>query len=160
MKEKEKPLLTIKTKYNVIYNFLNKHATTFVIIVFILIVLIAQKELVEYGVLILVIYLIYLILITIYNKRKARESIYNFYENRLEYNKKINNDDLEKVLYTDITQINYSQTFSQSVFKIGTITIYTKNEKITKRLIIINEVRDVKFVYEKILEILGEKEEQ
>ena len=72
----------------------------------------------------------------------------------------INNDDLEKVLYTDITQINYGQTFSQSIFKIGTITLHTKNEKISKRLIVMNEVRDVKFVYEKILEILGEKEEQ
>lgn len=160
MKEKDKPLLTIKPKYNVIYNFLNKHAATFVIIVFILIALIAQQELVEYGVLILVIYIIYLIIVTIYNKRKARESIYNFYEDRLEYNKKINNDDLEKVLYTDITQINYAQTFSQSIFKIGTITLHTKNEKISKRLIVMNEVRDVKFVYEKILEILGEKEEQ
>ena len=71
MKEKKEPLLTVKPKYNVLYNFLYKNATTFVIIVLILIVLIAQNELIEYGVAILVIYILYLIVITLYNKKKA-----------------------------------------------------------------------------------------
>ena len=160
MKEKKEPLLTIKPKYNVLYNFLYKNATTFVIIVLILIVLIAQNELIEYGVAILVIYIFYLIAITIYNKKKAKASIYEFYEDKLKYNKKIKDDDLEEVPYDTITQIKYGQTFIQTIFKVGTIIIYTNNEKFLKRLIVINEVRDVKFVYEKILEILGEKQEE
>ena len=160
MKEKKEPLLTVKPKYNVLYNFLYKNATTFVIIVLILIVLIAQNELIEYGVAILVIYILYLIVITLYNKKKARASVYKFYEDKLKYNKKIKGDDMQEVPYKAITQIKYGQTFIQSIFKLGTIILYTNNEKFLKRLIVINEVRDVKFVYGKILEILGEKKKE
>lgn len=160
MKEKKEPLLTIKPKYNVLYNFLYKNAMTFVIIVLILIVLIAQNELVEYGVAILVIYILYLIAIIIYNKKKANATFYEFYEDKLKYNKKIKDEEVEEVPYNTITQIKYGQTFIQTIFKVGTIIINTNNEKFLKRLIVINEVRDVKFIYEKILEILGEKQEE
>lgn len=160
MKEKKEPLLTIKPKYNILYNFLYKNAMTFVIIVLILIVLIAQNELIEYGVALLVIYIIYLIAIIIYNKKKASVTFYEFYEDKFKYNKRIKDEDEEEVSYATITQIKYGQTFIQAIFKVGTIIIYTNNEKILKRLIVINEVRDVKFIYEKILEILGEKQEE
>lgn len=56
-----------------------------------------------------------------------------------------------------MTQIKYGQTFLQTVFKLGTIMIYTNNKKITQRIIFINGVKDVKLVYEKILKVIGEK---
>ncbi len=57
-----------------------------------------------------------------------------------------------------MTQIKYSQTFLQTMFKLGTIIIYTNKEKILDKIIFINYVKDVKIVYEKILKVIGEKQ--
>lgn len=156
MEKKGRPLLSLKIKYNVLFNFLYNHVTTLLIILLIVGVLIAENQLVGYGIAILVIYLLYLIISAIYNRIKYRNSIYNFYSDRLEYNNKIN-DDLQTVKYVNMTQIKYGQTFLQTLFKIGNIVIYTDDKKITKRLIIIHDVKNVKMIYEKILKIMGEK---
>lgn len=157
MDKNEKANLILKPKYKVLFNFLYSHITTLIIIILILAVLISENQLVGYGVAILVVYLIYLVINAIYNQKKYRNSVYKFYTDRLEYNNKIKNDDLEVVKYTDIIQIKYGQTFLQTVFKIGTIMIYTNNKKISKKLIIIHDVKDVKLIYEKILKIMGQK---
>ncbi len=157
MDKNEKANLILKPKYKVLFNFLYSHITTLIIIILILSVLISENQLVGYGVAILVVYLIYLVINAIYNQKKYRNSVYKFYTDRLEYNNKIKNDDLEVVKYTDIIQIKYGQTFLQTVFKIGTIMIYTNNKKISKKLIIIHDVKDVKLIYEKILKIMGQK---
>ncbi len=156
MEKKGRPLLSLKIKYNVLFNFLYNHVTTLLIILLIVGVLIAENQLVGYGIAILVIYLLYLIISVLYNRIKYRNSIYNFYSDRLEYNNKIN-DDLQTVKYVNMTQIKYGQTFLQTLFKIGNIVIYTDDKKITKRLIIIHDVKNVKMIYEKILKIMGEK---
>ena len=157
MEKNEKPKLILKPKYNVLFNFLYSHLTTLIIIILILAVLISEKKLIGYGVAILVVYLIYLVINTIYNKKKARNSIYKFYDDKLLYNNKIKDDDLQEVKYKDMNQIKYGQTFLQTIFKIGTIMIYTNNKKISKKFIVINDVKDVKLVYEKILKVMGEK---
>ena len=131
MDKNEKANLILKPKYKVLFNFLYSHITTLIIIILILSVLISENQLVGYGVAILVVYLIYLVINAIYNQKKYRNSVYKFYTDRLEYNNKIKNDDLEVVKYTDIIQIKYGQTFLQTVFKIGTIMIYTNNKKIS-----------------------------
>ncbi len=154
MDKKEEIKLTLQPKYNILFNFLYKHAATFVIVLLILIVLIAQNELVEYGVAILVIYVLYLIANTIYNKIKAKNTVFNFYANRLEYNNKFRDKDLITINYKEITQVRYGQTFLQAVFKIGTIMIYTNDKKISRKWIFINGVKDVKMIYEKLINII------
>ena len=156
MDKNEEVKLTIKPKYNVLFNLLYKHMTTLLIIILILVVLIAENELVEYGVAILVIYILYLIANIIYNKIKYKNSIYKFYDNKLMYNNKLKDDDMIELEYKDMLQIRYGQTFLQTIFKLGTIMISTNNRKITKKIIFINGVKDVKLVYEKILKILEE----
>lgn len=157
MDKKEEVKLTIKPKYNVVFSFLYNHVTTLLIIILILAVLISENQLIEYGVAILVIYVIYLIINAVYNKVKYRKSFYKFYSDKLVYNNKIKDDNEKDVKYTEMTQIKYGQTFLQTVFKLGTIMIYTNNKKITQRIIFINGVKDVKIVYEKILNVIGEK---
>lgn len=157
MDKKEEVKLTVKPKYNVIFSFLYNHVTTLLIIILILAVLIFENQLIEYGIAILVIYVIYLIINVIYNKVKYRNSFYKFYGDKLVYNNKIKDDNEKEVKYTEMTQIKYGQTFLQTVFKLGTIMIYTNNKKITQRIIFINGVKDVKLVYEKILKVIGEK---
>ncbi len=154
MDKKEEVKLTVKPKYNVIFSFLYNHVTTLLIIILILAVLIFENQLIEYGIAILV---IYLIINVIYNKVKYRNSFYKFYSDKLVYNNKIKDDNEKEVKYTEMTQIKYGQTFLQTVFKLGTIMIYTNNKKITQRIIFINGVKDVKLVYEKILKVIGEK---
>ena len=156
MDKKEEVKLTVKPKYNVIFSFLYNHVTTLLIIILILAVLIFENQLIEYGIAILVIYVIYLIINVIYNKVKYRNSFYK-YSDKLVYNNKIKDDNEKEVKYTEMTQIKYGQTFLQTVFKLGTIMIYTNNKKITQRIIFINGVKDVKLVYEKILKVIGEK---
>ena len=101
--------------------------------------------------------IIYLIINAAYNKVKYRNSFYKFYSDKLVYNNKIKDDNEKEIKYTEMTQIKYGQTFLQTVFKLGTIMIYTNNKKITQRIIFINGVKDVKLVYEKILKVIGEK---
>lgn len=157
MEKNEKPKLMLKPKYNMLFNFLYSHITTLIIIILILCVLIAENQLVGYGVAILIFYLVYLIINAIYNKKKYGNSFYKFYDDKLVYHNKIKDDGDQKIKYTDITQIKYGQTFLQTLFKIGTIMIYTNDKKLSKKFIVINGVKDVKLVYEKILKIMSEK---
>ena len=124
--------LTIKPKYNVLFSFLYNHVTTLLIIILILAVLIAENQLIGYGVAILVVYIVYLIINAVYNKIKYRNSYYKFYNDKLIYNNKIKDDNEKEVKYTEFTQIKYGQTFLQTVFKLGTIMIYTNNKKLTQ----------------------------
>lgn len=157
MDKKEEVKLTIKPKYNVLFSFLYNHVTTLLIIILILAVLIAENQLIGYGVAILVVYIVYLIINAVYNKIKYRNSYYKFYNDKLIYNNKIKDDNEKEVKYTEFTKIKYGQTFLQTVFKLGTIMIYTNNKKLTQKIIFINGVKDVKVVYEKILKVIGEK---
>lgn len=157
MDKKEEVKLTVKPKYNVEFSFLYNHVTTLLIIILILAVLIAENQLIGYGVAILVVYIVYLIINAVYNKVKYRNSFYKFYSDKLVYNNKIKDENEKEVKYTDMTQIKYGQTFLQTIFKLGTIMIYTNNKKITQKIIFINGVKDVKVVYEKILKVIGEK---
>lgn len=157
MEKKEEVKLTVKPKYNIVFNFLYNHVTTLLIIILILVVLVAENQLVGYGVAILVVYIIYLIINSVYNKVKYRNSFYKFYSDKLVYNNKVKDDNEKEVKYVDMTQIKYGQTFLQTIFKLGTIMIYTNNKKITQKIIFINGVKDVKLVYEKILKVIGEK---
>ena len=157
MDKKEEAKLTIKPKYNVLFSFLYNHVTTLLIIILILAVLIAENQLIGYGVAILVVYIVYLIINAVYNKIKYRNSYYKFYSDKLVYNNKIKDDNEKEVKYTEFTQIKYGQTFLQTVFKLGTIMIYTNNKNLTQKIIFINGVKDVKVVYEKILKVIGEK---
>ena len=95
---------------------------------------------------------------TIYNAKKYKNSYYEFYSDKLIYNNKIKEDNKKEIKYTEMTQIKYSQTFLQTMFKLGTIIIYTNKEKILDKIIFINYVKDVKIVYEKILKVIGEKQ--
>ena len=95
---------------------------------------------------------------TIYNAKKYKNSYYEFYSEKLIYNNKIKEDNKKEIKYTEMTQIKYSQTFLQTMFKLGTIIIYTNKEKILDKIIFINYVKDVKIVYEKILKVIGEKQ--
>ena len=156
--EKKNAKLTIKARYNVIFDFFTNHATTLLIIVLVLVVLVAQNKLVGIGIAILVGYGIYLVIKSIYNVKKYRNSYYKFYSDKLIYNNKLKEDAEKEIKYTDMTQIKYVQTFSQTIFKLGTIVIYTNKEKLFDRIIFINYVKDVKMVYEKILKVIGEKQ--
>ena len=150
--------LKIKSRYNVIFDFLYNHATTLLIIILILVVLVSKYQLVGIGTVILIGYLVYLVAKTIYNAKKYKNSYYEFYSDKLIYNNKIKEDNKKEIKYTEMTQIKYSQTFLQTMFKLGTIIIYTNKEKILDKIIFINYVKDVKIVYEKILKVIGEKQ--
>ena len=150
--------LKIKSRYNVIFDFLYNHAITLLIIILILVVLVSKNQLVVIGTVILIGYLVYLVAKTIYNAKKYKNSYYEFYSDKLIYNNKIKEDNKKEIKYTEMTQIKYSQTFLQTMFKLGTIIIYTNKEKILDKIIFINYVKDVKIVYEKILKVIGEKQ--
>lgn len=156
--EKKNAKLTIKARYNVIFDFLYNHAITLLIIILILVVLVSKNQLVGIGTVILIGYLVYLVAKTIYNAKKYKNSYYEFYSDKLIYNNKIKEDNKKEIKYTEMTQIKYSQTFLQTMFKLGTIIIYTNKEKILDKIIFINYVKDVKIVYEKILKVIGEKQ--
>lgn len=150
--------LKIKSRYNVIFDFLYNHAITLLIIILILVVLVSKNQLVGIGMVILIGYLVYLVAKTIYNAKKYKNSYYEFYSDKLIYNNKIKEDNKKEIKYTEMTQIKYSQTFLQTMFKLGTIIIYTNKEKILDKIIFIHYVKDVKIVYEKILKVIGEKQ--
>ena len=84
--------LKIKSRYNVIFDFLYNHAITLLIIILILVVLVSKNQLVGIGTVILIGYLVYLVAKTIYNAKKYKNSYYEFYSDKLIYNNKIKED--------------------------------------------------------------------
>lgn len=150
---KKEAIVEIRPKFNGVYDFLENHVSTFVIVLLVTLTMIVQNVMPNVGITIIVIYLAYLIGITIYKVKAYKSSEYKFFKDKLIYNNKINPEFVE-LKYTDLQEIKWSQTFFQGLFKMGILIIKTNNKKLTKRYILIRNVKDVSEQYDKIVEIL------
>lgn len=153
MEKENKEKLSIKLHYNFLFEFLDKHIVTALIIILIVGVLIYQNQLVGYGIFILVVYILYLIGRAIYGNLKCKKNIYKFYEDKLVYKRMLWDKEDRIIPYKNINEIKYNQSFLEKIFKLGTIVIFTRQKSLIEKMIVISNVRNVDIIFEKLTKI-------
>ena len=157
--EKNTPKLVIRAEYNYLYEFLDRNGITTLILIILLIIAIKSNIVLTYLI-VVGIYIIFLILSTIYNKLKYNANVYKFYEDKVIYTDNFINKESKRIKYNDIKEINFNQMFLQMPFKLGTIIIRTNAGGFFNNGILIFGVKDVNETYQKMQEILEEWQEK
>ncbi len=150
---KEAPKFVIKSEYNYVYEFLSRNGVTVLILLFLLYISILSKILLTY-LLMLAIYIIFVVLSTIYHKLKYNANVYKFYNDKIVYTNSFINKQEKRVRYADIKEVNVEQTFLQRIFKLGTIILRTNSGNILTNGIFIYGVKNIDEQYKKMEEIM------
>ncbi len=150
---KEAPKFVIKSEYNYVYEFLSRSGVTVIILLILLYISILAKILLTY-ILMLAIYILYLIVFTVYNKLKYKANVYKFYDDKIIYTNSFINKQVKKLNYSDIREVNVGQTFLQRMFKIGTIMITVNSGNVLTNKIFIYGVKNLDEQYKKMEEIM------
>ncbi len=157
--EKKEPKLVIKSEYNQLYEFLNRNGVTTLILVILLIIAI-QANIISIYFVIIGMYLMFLVLSTIYNKLKYKANVYKFYDDKIIYTNSFINKETKRIKYEDIKELNFNQMFLQIPFRLGTIVIRTNAGGLFNRGILIFGVKNVTETYQKAEKIIEDWQKQ
>lgn len=153
--EKREPKLVIKSEYNYLYEFLDRNAITVIILIILLYIAIQANIILAY-ILMLGVYILFLILSTVYNKLKYNANVYKFYEDKIIYTDSFIKKETKRIKFEDIKEITVNQTFLQRFFKLGTIIIRSNSGTFFNNGILIFGVKNVDEQYKKIEKIIEE----
>lgn len=151
--ENNKPKLVIKSEYNYLYEFLDRNGIT-TLILFILLFMSIQTKLILPYLIMIAIYIVFLVIASIFNKKKYNANEYKFYDDKIIYTDSFINRESKRIKYTDIKEIRINQTFLQIPFKLGTISISTNSGKFFDNGILIVGVKNVNEIYQKVENII------
>ena len=151
MNNNENEVYRIKRKYSPGFNLMKNGEY---IVLFLIIVLAGFAS---YNVIIAILITLLMLFLfgalMFYNKKRALGTKIIFYETKLRFKARyalIDKDEI--VLYKDIKDMSYFQTFSQKVFKTGDIRFYTKG---FLNGLSVCDIPDIKENFEKIKEIIN-----
>ena len=151
--EKNKPRLVIKSEYNYLYEFLDRNGVTTFILLLLLFVSIKANLILPYIVMV-AIYVVFIVLSTIYNKLKYNANVYKFYDDKVIYTDSFINKESKRIKYSDIKEVRVNQMLLQVPFKLGTIVISTNSGKFFDNGILIFGVKNLNETYQKIEDII------
>jgi len=157
--EKREPKLVVKSEYNYLYEFLDRNGLTSVILVILLFISIKSNIILPYLVM-LAMYVVFIILSTIYNKLKYNANVYKFYEDKIIYTDSFINKETKRIKFEDIKEIRVNQMLLQIPFKTGTIVINTNSGNFFMNGILIFGVKNINETYKKIEDLLEKWNEQ
>lgn len=157
--ENEEPKLVIQSHYNYVYEFLSRNGIT-TLILFVLGIVAANAGVFLQYLIIAIVYMVFLVGSTIYNKLKYDANTYSFYKDKVIYTDSFFHKEQKEIKYTDIKEIRYNQLFLQIPFKIGDITLSTNSGKFLDNGIHIWGVKDIQNEYQKLIKILDAKEQK
>lgn len=157
--EKKEPKLVVKSEYNYLYEFLDRNGLTTVILLILLFISIKAQIIPQYLIMVGM-YVVFLILSTIYNKLKYNANVYKFYDDKIIYKDSFINKETKRIKYSDIKEVRVNQMFLQIPFRLGTIVISTNSGKFFDNGILIFGVKNLNETYQKIDDILEEWQKQ
>lgn len=145
----QKVLYTLKMKYIPGYEIF-KIGDYLIFGIILLLALISTKQMQAF--IVALVFIVAFILIMLRMKKiKAQKTTCTFYETKIVYKSK----NREKtILYKDVKDVGYYETFSQKLFKLGDIRIYPENGIFITSGINIENVKNVKEEFEKIREVV------
>lgn len=149
----EEPLLEIKSKYRIFYEFVNRHMLTLAIFIGLSFCLINTEVYIPFWIAI-GIYVVYVIAYTIHNVRKYNSKRYYFYEQYMIYQEGLWRKEEKEISYEFIRNVRYKQTLLQTFLKTGDIYLYFDTGNIFKNSICLYGLSDVQKNYEKIQQIV------
>lgn len=152
--ENEEPIVVIKPEYKFIYEFLNRSGITTVILLLLLIPVI-RIGIMKYYLILMAIYIIFLIISTIFNKKNYASKTCKFYEDKLIYINDFIRHEEKEINYKNVKEIKYRQYFLQYLFKMGDIYISTNSGKFFDNGIFIYGISNIKEKYTEIKKIIN-----
>lgn len=149
IEQNQKALYILKMKYIPGYEIF-KIGDYLIFGIILLLALISTKQM-QAFVLALVFILAFILIMLRLKKLKAQKTTCTFYETKIVYKSK---NKEKTILYKDVKDVGYYETFSQKLFKIGDIRIYPENGIFITSGINMENVKNVKEEFEKIREIV------
>jgi hypothetical protein len=145
----KKELYKLKRSYVPGYEIV-RLGDSIILAVIILLALLATKQYVVFGIL-LVIFLVIAYFTLKARKKKANNTECTFYEKKIVYSSNAK----EKVIeYKNVKDIGFYQSFSQKLFNVGDIRIYPEGGVLITSAINMENVKNVKEEYENMSEIV------
>lgn len=148
----QKVLYTLKMKYIPWFEIF-KIGDYLIFGIILLLALISTKQMQAFVVALVFIVAFILIMLRI-KKLKAQKTTCTFYETKIVYK---SNSREKTILYKDVKDVGYYETFSQKLFKLGDIRIYPENGIFITSGINMENVKNVKEEFEKIREVVKQQ---
>jgi uncharacterized membrane protein YdbT with pleckstrin-like domain len=152
MEANEKLILEVKPNYKIIHGAI-KRFWDIVLFTILIIIIISKVGINHVAIISLIIFILGYLVYLLITKRKYKKYYYKFYENKLVYRSSIWSRKGIEILYSDIKEIKYFQTFTQKRFNIGDIQIVMFGMNILKKVLFMQYVENPKETYEKIAQI-------
>lgn len=147
--KKQQPEIKIKPKYQLVYEILNQHGLTIVLLILFIYVA-YMLDLFVYYIFFLCLYLLYVVIRAIIRKKKYEKTSFDFYTDKVIYQNSLRDAKEQTLNYSKIKEIRYRQLVLQRFFNIGDILIKQEKEKWFGHKIYIFGVKDVINQYRKI----------
>jgi len=152
--KKEEPLKIIRPEYVYIHEFLKKNSiTTFILIL--LVIPSIELQIIKIYIIIICIYILFLIISNIYNKKRYLSQTYEFYDAKLICKNNFMKEEIKEINYKNIKEVRYNQNFLDVFLKKGTICLITNSNSIFNNKIYIYNVTDFKNTYNEIVAIVN-----
>lgn len=143
----EEPLLELKSKYRVLYEFLDRHALTLLIVMGLSYFLLNTELFVYYWIGV-GIYIVFILLYTLYNMKKFNSRKYYFYEKYMVYEYGFLKKEKRNIPYDLVKGVKIKQGLLQLFLKTGDIYISLHGEKLWGSGIFLCGIKEVQKNYE------------
>ena len=149
------PIYEVKPNYKILCDFCSNNAAT-VLALLILLMPAIKLGFVQYYVIVLIIYALYIIISNLIRKRNSQLTTYSFYEDRVVITKK---KKVTEVFYADLKDIMLYQSAIQKMFNLGQIILKLESRNIFRSDIVLADIEDIMVVAQDINQIVYRSEE-
>lgn len=157
--DKNDLILELKPKYKIPYIIITHFWDIFILGIVLIYIGSQPKMLFNTICATIVLILIFLCFLLLRRKHYNRLYFYRFYSDRLRYRDRYFSKKIKEIKYKNIKEIKYNQTFTQSRFKIGEITLITNDKNLLKKVVFLKAIPNVEKNFERIGEILDKKDD-
>ena len=157
--DKKDLVFEIKPQYRVAYVLMNRFIDLLILLIVLAYLATRPNMLLTTILSAIIIFIGIFIYIALSRKHNNRYYYYRFYPDRLVYRNSFLNKKVKEIMYKDIKDVRYSRTFWQTIFKIGDITIITKDKTVMKKIRFLKLIPDVEKNYNRIENLLNKKDD-
>lgn len=152
--EKVKPLLKIKPKFNLLV-LASNYFVTLATLIFIAVLLVQTTEINPlYCVAVIGVYVLYIAIRVLINKRHYKKTIYLFFESELLILKKYGRQEQIIIPYEDVADILFYQNYAEKIFGMGKLGVKIRSGNFLNNIIMLEGINDLNGTIEKLKYIL------
>lgn len=144
----------VDIKYNFWLDFLEKHVGSIILVA--VAGFIVPKDIVKYYILIVVLYAIWILISSIYNRKKINSTQLSIYEDKLVYEINFLKQERREIFYNEISDLKYTQRQISNMFNIGELFIVVRDKSFFNNILTIKGINNYKEVIEQLEKTITE----